>query len=96
MKINLNFDLTDLDGKPLVPRTPDDVVNCGKVVANALVQTAKGDPLKHHEWAVKLWKGEELDLDKSDTHYLKKFVEDHQGLTHTVKAPVIEKLMAKD
>ena len=71
MKIELNFDLLDLDGNSIQNS------NAGKVVANALVQQAKGDPLKFWEWALSLNKGESLDLDSSDFEIFSSFIKDN-------------------
>jgi len=51
MKIDLNFNLLDLDGNII------ENANAGKVIANSLVQQSKGDALKFWEWALALNKG---------------------------------------
>ena len=61
MKLNFNFNLTDLDGLPI------ENANAGKVVANSLVQQSTGDALKFWEWALALNKGKSF-LDKSLSH----------------------------
>ena len=83
MKINMNFPIIGLDGKEL----PDS--NIGKLVAQMLVQSSKGDALKYWHWAQKLYNGEELDLDPSDTETLKKFIAEHEQLTILSKAQAI-------
>jgi hypothetical protein len=65
MKLNFNFNLTDLEGKDLLERDGSKV-NAGKLLANSLVQQTKGDAIKYFEWALALNKGEILDLDTSD------------------------------
>lgn len=84
--IDLNFPLTEIDGTSITPE-----LNAGKVLAKNLVQTAKGDPIKHFEWALKLSKGEALELDTSDYKYLKGFVEKHETLIILVKAQILSK-----
>lgn len=83
-KINLNFDLTGLDGVP--------VGNAGKLVANILVGGSKGDILKYYDWAVALHKGNEITVDASDLKKIKEFIETHDGLTILAKAQILNKL----
>jgi hypothetical protein len=86
MKVNLNFDLLDLDGNTILNS------NAGKLVANSLVQQAKGDPLKFWEWALALNKGESLDLDTSDSEIFKNFVKDSENFPIIAKAQIIKAL----
>lgn len=86
MKIDLNFNLADLDGKAI------DNTNAGKLVAQTLVQQTKGDALKFWDWAVALNKGEVLDLDSSDQETFKNFVKDSETITIFAKAQILHKL----
>ena len=86
MKIDLNFNLTELDGKEISN------ANAGKLLANVLVQGTKGDALKFWDWAVSLNKGEVLDLDSSDQETFKNFVKDSEGLPILTKAQILHKL----
>jgi hypothetical protein len=83
MKLNFNFNLTDLDGKEL------EGANAGKLLANTLIQQTKGDAVKYWEWALALNKGEILDLDSSDQETLKNFIKDSETITILAKAQVI-------
>lgn len=80
MKVDLNFDLSELDG------TVAQGLNLGKIIAGALVQQTKGDALKYWDWAVALNKGEALELDSSDQETLKNFVKENENMTIYVKA----------
>jgi hypothetical protein len=82
--INFNKNLLDLDGKEI------EGANIGKIVAQTLVQSSKGDALKYWGWATKLNAGEELDLDKSDTETLKNFIKESETLTILTKAQALE------
>ena len=86
MKIDLNFNLADLDGNAI------DNTNAGKLVAQTLVQQTKGDALKFWDWAVALNKGEVLDLDSSDQETFKNFVKDSETITIFAKAQILHKL----
>lgn len=83
MKLNFNFNLTDLDGKEL------EGANAGKLLANTLIQQTKGDAVKYWEWALALNKGDILDLDSSDQETLKNFVKDSETVTILAKAQVL-------
>ena len=83
MKLDFNFNLTDLDGKEL------ENANCGKLLANTLIQQTKGDAVKYWEWALALNKGEVLDLDTSDQETLKTFVKDSETITVLAKAQLL-------
>lgn len=86
MKINLNFNLVDLDGKEI------ENANAGKLVANSLVQQTKGDALKFWDWALSLNKGQELDLDTSDQETFKNFIKDSEHFAIIAKAQILNKL----
>ena len=83
MKLDFNFNLTDLDGKEL------EGANAGKLLANTLIQQTKGDAVKYWEWALALNKGDILDLDTSDQETLKTFVKDSEAITILAKAQVL-------
>ena len=84
MKVNMNKALLGLDGSEL----PD--TNIGKIVAQTLVNTAKGDPLKQWHWGQKLYAGEELDLDPSDAETLKNIIKEADQITILTKAQALE------
>jgi hypothetical protein len=83
MKLDFNFNLTDLDGKEL------ENANCGKLLANTLIQQTKGDAVKYWEWALALNKGEAIDLDTSDQGTLKAFIKDSEALPIISKAQLL-------
>lgn len=83
MKLNLNFNLKDLQGQEIQD------ANAGKAIASALAQESKGDALKFWDWATKLYKGIELDLDASDAETLKNFVKNNESLTILLKGQVL-------
>jgi hypothetical protein len=83
MKLDFNFNLTDLDGKEL------EGANAGKLLANTLIQQTKGDAVKYWEWALALNKGDILDLDTSDQETLKNFVKDSETITVLAKAQIL-------
>jgi len=82
-KINLNKAIKDLDGNDI------EGSNLGKLVAQMLVTSSKGDALKFMAWALKLHAGEILELDPSDKETLKNFIKDHDQLTILSKAQML-------
>jgi hypothetical protein len=83
-KIDLNKAITDLDGKNI------EGSNLGKLVAQMLVSSSRGDALKYMSWALKLHAGESLELDPSDVETLKNFIKEHDQLTILSKAQILE------
>jgi hypothetical protein len=84
MKLDFNFDFIGLDDQVF------EGDNAGKMLAGALASASKGDALKFWDWAKKLFKGEVLDLDKSDQETLKGFVKDSESFTVLAKAQLLE------
>lgn len=84
MKLDFNFNLTDLDGQPI------ENANAGKLLANTLAQQSKGDALKFWEWALALNKGDVIDLDTSDQNTLKTFVKESDVLTIFAKGQMLQ------
>lgn len=86
MKIDLNAPIIDLDGSEIKDS------NMGKIVAQMLITETKGDALKFWDWAQKLYKGEVLDLDKSDQEVFKNFIKDSEKIPIITKAQILDKL----
>lgn len=86
MKLDFNFNLIDLDGNQI------ENANAGKLLANTLVQQAKGDAVKYWEWALSLNKGEIIDLDSSDQETLKSFIKDSEALAVLAKGQLLQVL----
>lgn len=84
MKLNFNWNLKGLDGKEMVNN------NAGKVLANALAAQNKGNSIKLHDWALKLWNGNAIEVDNTDVDVLLALIEESEFLTVLGKAPMIE------
>lgn len=72
-----------LDGKELPEQ------NLGKLVAQILVNSSRGDALKFFGWAQKLYAGSVLDLDQSDVETLKNFIKENETMTILSKAQAL-------
>jgi len=90
MKLDFNFNLTDLDGQPI------ENANAGKLLANTLVQQTKGDAIKFLEWALSLNKGEIIDLDTSDQLTIKNFIKDSESLSILAKGQLLQVFSKKE
>lgn len=88
-KLNLDFILTDYTGKKM--EGDEDVVHCGKFLANFLGRGTSDQPVKFFDWAIKLYNKQEIDLDKSDIASLRKFVTSQQ-MWNASKAQILQKL----
>jgi hypothetical protein len=84
IKFTLNDPVLDLDGHPLPP--PGQTT--GKTLAQMLMVSSKGQVIKFAEWALKMHRGETIELDTADYDLLYKFIEDCQ-LPIVTKYPIL-------
>lgn len=82
MKINFNKPLFNLEGRAI-----DE--NMGKILAQSLASLSKGESIKLWAWALSLFKGETLELDKVDAGVLKGLIETSESLTILSKAQML-------
>ena len=80
--------LKGLDGQTIKDEKNEDVT-LGKLLANQLAFTGKGDALKLFAWAQKMYNGETLELDKSDESTLKELIKNNEQLTVLAKAQML-------
>ncbi|GAB3511724.1 hypothetical protein [Emticicia fontis] len=83
MKLDFNQPIVSLDG------TAIEGTNMGKVLADHLALSTKGNALKNWEWALKLHKGEVIDLDTADQTTIKEFIDKHESLPSLTKAQLL-------
>lgn len=86
MKLDLNKPVLNLEGDPIEEST------AGKVLASNLAAATEGDPVKYMIWATLLYKGSPITVDKSDVSHIRKFVENHRGLTNLAKAAILNEI----
>ena len=92
MILNFNQPFIDLDGKQI------EETNQGKTLSQALAQSLDAketDVLKFWDWATKLHKGEEIDLDQADQVKLKAFI-DKSNFNVLVKHNLLENFSKKE
>lgn len=86
-EINLNFELNDLDGKPLVGNA-----NAGQLVANILVSGAEGEAIKYYDWAITLNGKKPISVDNTDFNKIKNFVNGSNKIVLLAKAQILKYL----
>lgn len=86
--LDFNQTLKGLDGQP-VKDEKDQEITLGKMLANQLAFSNKGDALKVFGWAQKIYAGEPLELDKSDESALKSLIKENEQLTNAAKAQLL-------
>ena len=86
--LDFNVTLKGLDGKE-VKDDKGETLTIGKLLANQIAFTNKGDALKLFNWAQKMYAGEALDLDPTDTDTLKTLIKDNEQLTILAKAQLL-------
>lgn len=89
MKFDPNFILTGINGQQLEGEI--DQIHAGKILANALFYSNDKDRLKFHDWALKLYKQEPIELDEADRKKLVAFIESSKFPAITY-APLIKLL----
>lgn len=86
--IDFNGLLLGLDGQPIKDEK-NESLTLGKLLANQLAFSGKGDALKIFNWAQKMYNGEVLELDKSDETTLKDLIKNNEQLTVLAKAQML-------
>lgn len=87
--LDFNQTLKGLDGNAVKDMDGSEVT-VGKLLAGQLASSNKGDALKMFTWAQKVYNGETLDLDPSDTSTLKDFIKNNEQLTVLAKAQLLK------
>jgi hypothetical protein len=85
MKLDFNKPFIGLDGNA-VPDHP----TLGKLLGNAIAAQGKGDVLKLFSWAMDLYQGKAIDLDKSDQKTLQDFITNDQTITILGKGQLLQ------
>lgn len=89
MNIQFNKAMLNLADEPIKDEKGNDLT-CGRVLANSLVNQSEGDSIKYLDWARKLYKGEPLNLDRSDRKNLEEFVQRAKDITVLAKGQLLE------
>jgi hypothetical protein len=87
--LDFNKALKGLDGQDVKDENGQ-ALPIGKLLAQQLASSNKGDALKYFTWAQKAYAGEALDLDKSDEGTLKDFIKSNEQMTNLAKAQLLE------
>jgi len=84
MKVDLNFELFDLDGKPTAVG--------GKIISSFLMSETKGDAEKLFDWALSFNKLEVVEMDSADLNKFKDLIKNTERLSVLAKGPIIKYL----
>ncbi len=85
MTINLNFQIKDMNGKPM----QGEINHAGKLVSSMIASQSKGNSIKLYDWALKLWNNKALDMDDTDADVLIALIEETDQLTILAKVPIV-------
>lgn len=88
MKIDLNFQLKNLDGTDM----QCDQAHAGRILAQVLAESNKGNSVKLMSWAIKLYDKETIELDDTDLETLRAFVNNTEFLKNLAKYQIINEL----
>jgi len=93
--LDLNFPCLNLDGEPYTMKSKEskEPETVGRFIANFLVQSPKGDVLKHYDWALALNKGKPIELDESDWNTFKEWLKTHETMIPLFKAPAYRAML---
>lgn len=84
MKVDLNFDLIDLEGNK--------INTAGKMIAGLLMSELKGDAEKLFDWAMSFNSANAVEMDSSDLSKFKDLITKSERISTMVKAPIIKYL----
>lgn len=84
MKVDLNFEILDLDGKA--------INTANKLIAGLLMSETKGDAEKLYDWAIQLFSSKVIELDNSDFERFKTLVKGSERISIIAKAPILKYL----
>lgn len=90
MTLDLNKEILALDSTPLLDN--EKPLTMAVFISKLLVADTKGDSIKVYDWALTLYSGKPIEVDKSDLKTIRDFVEGHPMITNLAKAQIINYL----
>jgi hypothetical protein len=94
MKFNFNEPLLGLDLKPVMQEGKE--ANLGKMLGNHINgMTGEGDSIKIRGWGIKMWSGEDIELDESDLEVLRGLIKKLPMATHLIRGQALVLLNRK-
>lgn len=88
MKLSFEKPLLGIDGKEILDN--NDPLSMSKIVANLFANSQTQEPAKYVDWAIKIWNGQEIEVDRSDLEKIKTFITTHQGLSNLARVRILE------
>lgn len=92
IKINLDVPFINLDGSQFYDEPAGMKQTLGRVLGNQLVASNRSDAVKYYDWAIALYNGQAIEVDKSDFNKIKDFVDKHEGMIVLAKAQILQAL----
>lgn len=91
-KINLNIPLLDLNGNAVLEDNLKDTAFLNKRVAEVFYYGQTRSPLKYNNWALKLYNGEEIEVNEHEMEEIKQVIEASSMIGNFVKVAAINAL----
>lgn len=86
MKLNFNFRIKNLNGEEI--QGNNGLAN--KILGDLLASQGKGNSIKLLDWALKVWNGEDLEIDDTDSDVLYAIIDTSESITALAKAPILK------
>lgn len=94
MKVDLNKPFLDMDESPIKDDS-DKPLMLNKILANHLLGLGKENVMKFYDWGFSLWKDGIIDVDRTDSEMLQKFIENLDGVTRLLKGRLLAEFEKK-
>jgi len=85
---SFNLNLKGLDGTEIKDENGE-FITLGKLLANQIAFSGKGDALKLFNWAQKMYAGEEVELDAAGVITIKELINNNEQMTIIAKAQIL-------
>lgn len=85
MRLNLDKNLVTLKGEPTNEKLSD-------ILANILAMSTVGKPAQMITWAVNLTNNGEIEIDKSDIHFISDLIENNSNIINLAKAQLLDEI----
>lgn len=86
MELNLNFTIKNLDGEDYLEN--GSTMTLARALANNLMMSQAGEPVKIWDWCLTLAKTGVIDIDRADWVFLEKFIHD-ASVSNLLKAQLL-------
>ncbi len=92
MKIDLNKPFLDLDDTE-IKNDKGETQYLNKLLANNFMAPGNDNVLKFFDWGIQLWKTGIIDVDRTDTEIIKKYIENLEGVSRLFKGRMLNEFI---